>query len=95
MQSPCVARCGLNDDEICMGCFRHIDEIVAWGNASEIKQQQIWQNLTQRKAQYASEMHNRGEENCVDKENKRGKNSQIISREKWLQAEKRLAEQDA
>ncbi|QYK02937.1 DUF1289 domain-containing protein [Shewanella psychrotolerans] len=90
MQSPCVARCGLNDDEICTGCFRHIDEIVGWGSASEGKQQQIWQNLTQRKAQYASEKHNRSEENSVAKEN-----SQIISREKWLQAEKRLAEQDA
>ncbi|QYJ87612.1 DUF1289 domain-containing protein [Shewanella mesophila] len=89
MQSPCVARCGLNDDEICMGCFRHIDEIVGWSSASEIKQQQIWQNLAQRKAQYASEEHHRS------KEKERGKNSQIISREKWLEAEKRLAEQDA
>ncbi|MBT1444803.1 DUF1289 domain-containing protein [Shewanella sp. JM162201] len=35
MQSPCVARCGLNDDDYCKGCLRHIDEIVGWGQASD------------------------------------------------------------
>jgi len=28
--SPCVRNCCLNEDDICLGCFRHIDEIVAW-----------------------------------------------------------------
>ncbi|MGM8892154.1 DUF1289 domain-containing protein, partial [Psychrobacter sp. 1Y1] len=35
MQSPCVAKCGLNDEDYCMGCYRHIDEIVGWGQASD------------------------------------------------------------
>ena len=49
MHSPCVAKCGLNDDDFCMGCFRHINEIVGWGNASEERQQQIWALLPARK----------------------------------------------
>ena len=28
--SPCVRKCTLDDDDICVGCFRHIDEICAW-----------------------------------------------------------------
>ncbi len=50
MQSPCVARCGLNEDDYCMGCYRHIDEIVGWGSASEERKTQIWAKLKQRKA---------------------------------------------
>ncbi|MCL1065333.1 DUF1289 domain-containing protein [Shewanella olleyana] len=51
MHSPCVAKCGLNDDDFCMGCFRHINEIVGWGKASEDKKQAIWQKLPLRKEQ--------------------------------------------
>ena len=28
--SPCVRNCRLNEVDICLGCFRHIDEIMAW-----------------------------------------------------------------
>ena len=28
--SPCIALCKLNEDEICVGCKRTIDEIVKW-----------------------------------------------------------------
>jgi hypothetical protein len=32
--SPCIRHCTLDDDDICVGCFRRIDEICAWGGAS-------------------------------------------------------------
>jgi len=51
MQSPCVARCGLNEDDYCMGCYRHIDEIVGWGSATEEGKAQVWSKLEQRKAE--------------------------------------------
>ena len=28
--SPCVRNCCLTADDICVGCFRHINEILAW-----------------------------------------------------------------
>jgi predicted Fe-S protein YdhL (DUF1289 family) len=28
--SPCVRNCCLTADDICIGCFRHINEILAW-----------------------------------------------------------------
>ncbi|GGI74975.1 DUF1289 domain-containing protein [Shewanella gelidii] len=52
MLSPCVARCGLNDDNYCMGCYRHIDEIVGWGQADESRQQAIISALAERKQKY-------------------------------------------
>ncbi len=28
--SPCVRNCCLNEKDICLGCFRHLDEITGW-----------------------------------------------------------------
>ena len=50
--SPCVRNCCLNQQDVCLGCFRHIDEIMAWSkldtsakknvlNLCEQRQQQI------------------------------------------------------
>ncbi|AWK85919.1 DUF1289 domain-containing protein [Azospirillum thermophilum] len=29
--SPCVRLCTLDDDDVCVGCYRTLDEIKAWG----------------------------------------------------------------
>lgn len=49
IQSPCVARCGLNDDDYCMGCLRHIDEIVGWSQASDERKLEILASLPARR----------------------------------------------
>lgn len=33
--SPCIRNCCLNENDICLGCFRSIDEILIWGTASD------------------------------------------------------------
>jgi len=40
-RSPCVALCKLDHNEICMGCYRSIDEIIGWKDCTEQQQQQI------------------------------------------------------
>ncbi|MCL1123719.1 DUF1289 domain-containing protein [Shewanella surugensis] len=49
MDSPCVAHCGLNQDDFCMGCFRHIDEIVTWNEATNKQKSHIIAKLPLRK----------------------------------------------
>jgi predicted Fe-S protein YdhL (DUF1289 family) len=58
MHSPCVARCGLNEDDYCMGCLRHINEIVAWSSLGETQQQTIWDKLPQRKQIFEGQTNN-------------------------------------
>ena len=29
-QSPCIAVCALDDNDICLGCYRSADEITDW-----------------------------------------------------------------
>ena len=34
ISSPCVRNCCLDNHDICMGCFRHLDEIIGWQDRS-------------------------------------------------------------
>jgi predicted Fe-S protein YdhL (DUF1289 family) len=53
-QSPCVGNCCLDDELICLGCFRSLEEIKAWGVVDEYRRRIILQNAEQRRA--ASQM---------------------------------------
>ncbi|TAN67363.1 MAG: DUF1289 domain-containing protein [Methylobacter sp.] len=39
--SPCVRNCCLDEQGICLGCFRSIDEILQWRNVTEQQKQEI------------------------------------------------------
>ncbi len=41
VESPCINICALDDDDICLGCFRSIDEICVWRDASETERRAI------------------------------------------------------
>lgn len=31
---PCIKKCCLNEDDICLGCFRTFNDMLAWSKAS-------------------------------------------------------------
>lgn len=47
--SPCVRKCTLDDDDICVGCFRSIDEICAWGGATNDERRDILEQAAARR----------------------------------------------
>jgi len=51
INSPCVRNCCLNEQDICLGCFRHLSEITGWAAMNEIEQKQVLVNCQQRKKQ--------------------------------------------
>ena len=52
IDSPCIGQCTLNDDNVCLGCFRSLDEIVQWGTATNQKRTIFLQNTRQRREVY-------------------------------------------
>jgi predicted Fe-S protein YdhL (DUF1289 family) len=48
-QSPCIRNCCLNDDDICLGCFRSIEEIKQWTVVDHHRRRIILQNARQRR----------------------------------------------
>jgi predicted Fe-S protein YdhL (DUF1289 family) len=49
-RSPCVRNCCLDDDDICLGCFRSVEEIKEWTIVDDHRRRVILQNATQRRA---------------------------------------------
>ncbi|WP_091353090.1 DUF1289 domain-containing protein [Amphritea atlantica] len=41
VDSPCVRNCCLDSDDICMGCYRTLNEILIWHSATEDEKQKI------------------------------------------------------
>ncbi len=50
--SPCTRNCCLNDDDICLGCFRSLDEIKHWTQAEETTRQQFINSAQDRREAY-------------------------------------------
>lgn len=50
--SPCISICRMNPQSgLCEGCLRTIDEIVAWGSASEAYKKAVWVEIRKRQQQ--------------------------------------------
>lgn len=51
LPSPCMSVCQIDEASgLCGGCLRTLDEIAAWGNASEATQRNIWHRIGARAA---------------------------------------------
>jgi hypothetical protein len=47
--SPCISVCRMDAESgLCEGCFRTLDEIAAWGMASEAQRRALWTELAER-----------------------------------------------
>lgn len=48
--SPCIRNCTLDEQDICLGCYRSLQEIVEWAEASTMKKQAIVEAAAIRRA---------------------------------------------
>jgi len=48
IESPCVRNCCLDSDDVCMGCFRTIDEITGWNVAVAEERKMILKRALER-----------------------------------------------
>ncbi len=55
IDSPCIKNCCLDENDICMGCFRSLDEILNWTKVDDTLRQQFLKNAQQRKLHHQQE----------------------------------------
>ncbi|EPJ46324.1 MAG: hypothetical protein OFPII_21390 [Osedax symbiont Rs1] len=48
--SPCIRNCCLNEDDICLGCYRSLQEICSWSSLSNQDRGQVLHNANARKS---------------------------------------------
>lgn len=46
--SPCVSICALDDNNLCMGCYRTGEEISQWGNLDNDERKKILKQVAER-----------------------------------------------
>lgn len=46
--SPCISECELDDEAICKGCYRTIDDIAAWRTMSKEQRLAVIEAASQR-----------------------------------------------
>ena len=56
--SPCVRNCCLDEGDVCLGCFRHVDEIMQWREMTEYQKQAVIILTAERRAIHRSKYHN-------------------------------------
>jgi predicted Fe-S protein YdhL (DUF1289 family) len=49
--SPCISNCCLDEQDVCLGCFRTLKEIIRWGEADDQERRQIMELVQQRQQQ--------------------------------------------
>jgi predicted Fe-S protein YdhL (DUF1289 family) len=48
--SPCISVCRIDDATgFCVGCFRTLDEIAAWGSLDDNARREIWRAIKARR----------------------------------------------
>ena len=50
--SPCINICKLNEDKVCIGCYRTIKEIAGWSKLTLEQKQQVLEVVKKRKYDY-------------------------------------------
>ena len=48
--SPCIRKCSLDINDLCLGCFRTLNEIIEWSNSDEKTKKTVVLQSRQRKS---------------------------------------------
>lgn len=48
VKSPCVAVCALDENDVCIGCYRTGDEIMSWGTMDNNQKDSVLKNVAER-----------------------------------------------
>jgi len=49
--SPCISVCRLDEQKVCTGCWRHVEDIREWRAATDERRREIVREADQRRAQ--------------------------------------------
>lgn len=57
ISSPCVSICALDENDVCVGCFRSGVEISQWGKMNNEQKKDVLKNIAQREYESMYPVH--------------------------------------
>ncbi|MGB0238047.1 MAG: DUF1289 domain-containing protein [Cycloclasticus sp.] len=61
MKSPCVRKCTLNEEDVCLGCGRKLNEITSWSSYSDSKRASLMVDSKKRLSLYRKKSASMGQ----------------------------------
>lgn len=52
INKPCIRRCCLNEEDVCLGCFRTFDDMLQWNKANSAEKTKMLEMAEQRKIEH-------------------------------------------
>ncbi len=52
INKPCIKQCSLNEEEICLGCFRTFNDMRLWNKASSEEKREMMKIAERRKIEH-------------------------------------------
>jgi len=49
IEKPCIRQCCLNEEDVCVGCFRTFEDMGKWHKASDEEKKEMLRLASQRK----------------------------------------------
>ncbi len=56
VKSPCVNICCLDEQDVCLGCFRTCDEITGWGAMNNDERKNVMKKVAEREQESGNMM---------------------------------------
>ncbi|WP_430462777.1 DUF1289 domain-containing protein [Thalassolituus sp. LLYu03] len=54
VRSPCVSICALDENDLCVGCYRTGQEITVWGSLSDDEKRDVMKKVAEREQSAAN-----------------------------------------
>ncbi|WP_102403374.1 DUF1289 domain-containing protein [Vibrio sp. 10N.261.55.A7] len=52
IKSPCIRHCCLNENDLCLGCYRSLEEILNWHSLTAAQKEHVITLCNERKPDY-------------------------------------------
>jgi len=56
IEKPCIRQCCLDDNDVCVGCFRTFDDMRLWHKASIEEKEKMLKDAQKRKQEHARKL---------------------------------------
>ncbi len=53
INKPCIRQCCLNEEDVCLGCFRTFDDMLQWNKSSSEEKMKMLKMAKERKKEHS------------------------------------------
>jgi len=56
IKKPCIRQCSLNEEDVCLGCFRTFDDMLQWNKVNTEEKMKMLEMAEQRRKEHTQKL---------------------------------------